>query len=256
MKCPICGFKFREGWSQCDEGHVFEQSTDTLVAAGAGGGGGSVSVPAGVTVERRRPARAADLISDVVVPAVQALITGLLVMIGTGTLAALLGMVWAWVPDALPVGGVAGFIGMARAWYLLLQEHRDLLWEIETRTGRDLDGDGKVGRPKPKKETTPIEVHIPPGVDQKGKRILFMNLPASPEKLRIFARGVLNGQPTTEGAWSGSGRLFSKPVFIRLRDELIERKLAAWRDPEAHAQGWFMLSVGQWVLRQLAEEGT
>lgn len=245
MKCPICGYNITRGgeWSRTDY-HTFEQTTDFMPTGGTRAPAPVAAVPAGVTLKRQRPARAATLRSDVAVPCIQSVITGLLAIMGGGGIAAAAG--W----DVLIVSAIVGAIVTGAAWYLLLRQHSDLLWEIETITGVDLDGDGEKGRPK---ESTPVEVHIPPGKDQEGKQTLFMDLPAPPDVLRIFARAVLSGQPMTEGAWSGKGRLFSKPEFILLRDELIDRKLAAWRNPKHHAQGCYLRKSGKYVFRQLAQ---
>jgi hypothetical protein len=251
-RCPICGYDFRGGWSQCDSGHIFEQSTDTLVTAGMGASpltGSRIlaaAVPAGVTMERRRPARAADLRSDVVVPFIQATITGLLGTVGGSALAMLVNLAGANLDIAI-VGGAAGLITAGAMWWVLLQEHRDLLWEIETRTGIDLDGDGKAGVPT----TTRLEVTIP-ATEQSGQQTLILDgLNAKPEQLRTWARGMLQGR-MAESEWYGKGRLFSKGQFYALRQEFIDRGLMAWINPDAHAQGTELTAVGRAVCRWLA----
>jgi hypothetical protein len=239
MKCPICGYN-GGGWSQCDN-HVFEQVADALMPAGRPPlTPATAAVPAGMTMERRRPARAADLRSDVAVPCLQATITGLLATVGGGGVAALVG--W----DVLGVGAVVGGVATGVAWYLLLRQHRDLLWDIETITGVDLDGDGKAGTPA----TTRLEVTIP-ATEQHGQQTLILDgLDATPEQLRTWARGMLQGR-MAESEWYGKGRLFSKGQFYALRQEFIERGLMAWVNEQAHAQGTELTAVGRWVCRGL-----
>lgn len=102
------------------------------------------TIPAGVQVEMAVPARVASFTADVVVPASQAVVTGVLVA-GLATFAA----------DRLGYGDDlrTWFLGWALAvsglaWVVLLREHRRLLWSLETATGADLDKDGHVGKPR------------------------------------------------------------------------------------------------------------
>lgn len=247
MECPICGYKSGGGWSRCDS-HVFEQVADfgpvTRPAPGRPPLGRSptpaiAAVPAGVTLERRRPARAADLRSDVAVPCVQAAITGLLATGVSGGVAALVS------GDVLTAGGVFGGLVTGVAWLLLLWQHRDLLWERETITGIDLDGDGQTG-----KSMTRIEVKIP-ATEQRGSQTKIIDLPATPEQLRTLAQGMLDKR-MAEGEWCGKGKLFSKPKFYTLRQELIDRGLMVWVNPKAHTQGTELTAVGRSVFRRLA----
>jgi hypothetical protein len=247
-RCPICGFEPRGGWSRCDS-HVFEQVADVLMPAGRVPPltPATATVPAGVTMERRRPARAADLRSDVAVPCVQAVITGLLATVGGGGVAALVNLAGANLDIAI-VGGVVGSLTAGAMWWVLLQEHRDLLWEIETRIGIDLDGDGKAGTPT----MTRLEVTIP-ATEQHGQQTLILDgLDATPEQLRTWAKGMLAGR-MAESEWYGKGRLFSKGQFYALRQEFIDRGLMAWINPDAHAQGTELTAVGRWACRGLAQ---
>lgn len=241
MECPICGYKSGGGWSRCDS-HVFEQVADfgpaTRPAPGRSPTPAIAAVPAGVTLERRRPARAADLRSDVAVPFIQAVITGLLAT-GIGGGVAVCGK-W----DVAAVGGVVGGLVMGGAWLLLLREHRDLLWETEEITGLDLDGDGHVGAPV----STTLEITIP---GDHGKQTKIADLPAAPEQLRALAQGMLRGR-MAETEWYGRGKLFSKGKFYALRQELIDRGLMVWVNPKAHTQGTELTAVGRSVFRRLA----
>lgn len=255
MKCPIydmeCPMIGGSEWSQTDY-HTFEQVADFGPIAGRAAPARApmpaiAAVPAGVTLERKRPARAATLQSDVAVPCIQSVITGLLAIVGGGGVAAAAG--W----DVLIVSAVVGAIVTGTAWYLLLRQHSDLLWEVETITGLDLNKDGHKGKP-PKKETTPLEIHIPPGQDGQGPQTLFVDLPTTIEKLRAFARAVLGGRSMSESGWTGGGRLFGKTEFVGVRDELIERGLIRWNNPEAHAQGCSLTAVGRWAFRNLAKK--
>ena len=91
--------------------------------------------------EERTARREPDLIPDVIVPALQAFGTGLLVLLGVGLLA--WALAWSWrVPVAL--GGLAWVI----AWFWRLGIVTSLLWAVETWTQHDLDNDHTIGKPQ------------------------------------------------------------------------------------------------------------
>lgn len=242
MKCPICGYNITRGgeWSRTDY-HTFEQTTDFMPTGGTRAPAPVAAVPAGVTLKRQRPARAATLRSDVAVPCIQSVITGLLAIMGGGGIAAAAG--W----DVLIVSAIVGAIVTGAAWYLLLRQHSDLLWEIETITGVDLDGDGQTGKPS----VTRLKVEIP-ATEQRGSQTKILELDATPEELKAWAKGMLIGR-MAESDWVGKGRLFSKDRFRSLRGECIERGLMRWTNPKAHAQGVEFTAVGRWVFKKLAE---
>lgn len=199
------------------------------------------TLPPGAEAEIAQPARPANLASDVLVPLVQALVTGALL---GGLVVFTLGEI---VPD-LDVDPLKAWAGLALAistvaWLLLLGQTRRLLWALEKVTRLDLDGDRQVGQPSP---VVRVEV-------TNGQREMYLDLPGRPEALATMALGVLNGRSLAEGTWSGRGGLFSRSEFRQIRDILIERGLAVWRNPEAKAQGVELTAAGRAVFRRLAE---
>jgi len=85
-----------------------------------------------------------------------------------------------------------------------------------------------------------------------GRSLQFIDLPANEQQLLALANGVLSGATLSEGAWSGSGRPFTRAEFRALRDELIRRNLATWRNPEAPAQGVELTLPGKAIMRRFA----
>ena len=191
-------------------------------------------------METAIPARPASIVADLLVPLGQALVTG-------GLLAGLLVFVSPRWSRAGPLtcsrcGRSRRLAITASAWLVLLGQTRRLLWAVERLTGRDLDGDGQAGEPQV------IRVEV-----TNGKQEVYLDLPGKPQALATLARGVLNGRSFAEDTWSGRGGLFSRSEFRQLRDTLIERGLAVWRNPNAKAQGVELTAAGRAVFRRLAE---
>lgn len=248
MKCPCCGYDMIGGgnWSQF---HTFEQVADFGLAGRAAPtrppAPAIAAVPPGVTLKRQRPARAATVPSDVFVPCAQSLISGLLATIAATAIAVALKS-----KDAALIGLGAGAALMIIAWVLLLWQHRSLLWETETLTGLDLDGDGEKGEPS---TTTTLEITTP-ATDGRGPQIAILrDLEATPQQLRIWAAGMLAGRMSENDWCVGPAKLFQRPQFKRLRQQFIDRKLMVWKDAGAHWQGTELTSMGRRVCQILKD---
>ena len=88
--------------------------------------------------------------------------------------------------------------------------------------------------------------------EDQGRHIEFIDLPHA-DRLPVLAAGLLAGRSFNQAAWTGAGGLFSRAEFDQLRDVLIERGLAAWKNPNARAQGVELTAAGRAVMRRLAE---
>jgi hypothetical protein len=192
-------------------------------------------------IETSAPARAADIKADLLVPLGQALVTGAFVG-GLGIMAAV--KVQPGV-DALAVWVIVSGLVATGVWVYLLRESRRLLWQRETVTGRDLNGDGVIGQPV---ALPPLRVEV-----TSGQKQIYLELPGKPEALAMLARGVLAGRPMAEDSWSGGAGPFSRSEFRAIRDTLIERGLATWRNPDAKAQGCELTHAGRAMFRRLAD---
>ncbi len=230
--CPFCERPLgsvggADGWKQRD-------FREFAFAAGA------PAVQPGVRYERRRPARSANIESDVAVPGVQALITGLIGGIAGGIVAMLVHAPkpWAW-------GLAIGVITTAVTWILLLVDHRQLLWEIEEVIGRDLDDDGIVGDPDPPApEERLILVHDAGRHHQVNERARF----------EAFIRGCeVHG--TSQNYWEGPGRL-EREEYLRWRDALIRLGWAKWRNPRHPRQGWVLLFPAEEIISGMFRSGS
>ena len=194
--------------------------------------------------------RTISMETDAWLPAAQGLLVGgaWALVVGLGTLA---GVVWAGVPWWLPLFAMVGVFAVVFAVQLTatIRERRELLWKREEREGRDLDGDGEVG--KPERQTLTVELVTR---HAGGQRIQVIDLGIEPEKATALAKGLMVGlQSFSEGSWTGSGGMFSKREFRELRGELLERGLLEWRNAAAPAQGVVLTAPGRAVFRQLAQ---
>lgn len=218
--CLFCGRPFTGGeWAE-KKPHTFNLGD---------------GIAAGVTLERRSPARSATFQADVAVPLAQSLVTGL--FLGSA----------AWAVVDVATGLAFGLGCAALCWLILTDQHRRLLWNIETWTGADLDGDGETGKP----QTTRIEISE---TDGKRRRLINLDTNIPLEKQIKFAKGVQRGKPLSEREWTGTGRLFTDAEFEELRDALMARGYAKWRNPRHRKQGWILTGRGEKVMQRLAQE--
>jgi len=119
------------------------------------------AIPAGAELSRQEPARPATFAADLLVPLGQAVTSGLLL----GGLAAFVANRAGYHDwPALWLGLGLGI--SAVAWLVLLGQHRRLLWAIETVTGKDLDKDGKTGKPAERL----VIVNAPQAQEQSAKQ--------------------------------------------------------------------------------------
>jgi hypothetical protein len=147
--------------------------------------------------------------------------------------------------DAFRLWALSALVISTATWWILLFQTRKLLWAVERVTGRDIDGDQVIGQPV---ALPPIQVEV-----TSGQKQVYLELPGKPEALAALARGVLAGRPMAEDSWSGRAGPFSRSEFRQIRDTLIERGLATWRNPDAKAQGCELTAAGRAVFRRLAD---
>lgn len=138
------------------------------------------------SVSFETPARSATKEADVVVPLMQALITGAFVgagvaIAGVGAVMAGVNLPW-WAP--FPAGLVTTLATAGIRWGGLLDDSRALLRKVESYVGHDLDGDGAVGAP----ETVALRVET-----TDGKRMTYDTLAHLPE-LRLAFQALRGGR--------------------------------------------------------------
>lgn len=159
--------------------------------------------------------------TEVLVPTFQALVVSVAwaVLAGmvVGLLAQPLGLRWWMIPVvALAVVVVLFALQVTR----LINERRDLLWKREEIENRDLDGDGLVGKPPPRRDLGLVYVRDP----YRQKRIVRAT------DFRHFLREAYGGHGTTWRVWDGaalpSGRKMTRPAWEDWTGRLIQAGLA------------------------------
>lgn len=166
------------------------------------------------TLERQTAVRAPSVEADVRVPLQQAFASGWFGAVAGAALAVLL------LRDVLAIvgGALAGFVLVAgAAWFVLLADHRRMLWEFERATVA------------PSAQAAPAELRVAIShYDQNGRfvRMEYLDIPGiSEEQLKQFARRVTDGAPLAVTAWTGRGGLFSRSQYDTLMSELMRAGL-------------------------------
>ena len=81
---------------------------------------------------------------------------------------------------------------------------------------------------------------------------MMISLEIDPDRLRQFAKGLVEGRSTGTSTWTGERGLFERTEFEQLRDELISRGFAKWS--KSKNRGWHLTSKGTAWFTALAEE--
>lgn len=149
--------------------------------------------------------------------AAMAVVAAILVAVPRDLLAPLLPLVL--VPVAL--GIVAGFRVAAREWGEFTDKVKASRWLVELAAGRDLDGDGHVGRPP-----IIVEGAAHPTTREQRHR----------QELDEFRTWILSLD--TGGTAYRQQAGITRREYERRRDSLIRAGKAEWVDPENHRAGW------------------
>jgi hypothetical protein len=149
-----------------------------------------------------------------------------------------------WPLVLAPAGGLAiaiwrYFDGLALA--------RGLLEIVETITGKDIDHNGKVGKPEP-----PHTVRVELGETNQGyRRWQYADFAIEPALLVKLAQVVLSGESFSERTATDIG--LTQKDFAGLRDEFIARGLAKWNHPERRQQGVSLTRGGLLALQVIVD---
>lgn len=178
------------------------------------------------------------------IPLLQAACSGVLL----GALAAALLYLLELSALVLMLSAVIAALVASVAWVSGLRFWREMVSSI----------DGKVERipltsyvePEQLPEPGSVRVEL---IQDSGRAGSYITLPASPGKLRALASGLLSGKSFTEAVWCGSGGLFSRSEYCKLRDEMLRRGLLALNSPSTPARGYKLTRGGEACIRYLAE---
>jgi hypothetical protein len=182
------------------------------------------------------------LISDVLVPVLQAAISGAL-------LAALLVFVVSEVApgfggDLLKVWAITALAITAGAWLLLLGQTRRLLWTVERLTGQDLNRNGVIGKPQ--------ERLVIVNAAKSSQQSAQAENQERAEGFRDFVE-LLDVRGTDLRAWE---KRIGRETYQAYRDALIRLGWARWRSVAADGtpntkQGWELTAEPSWILDRI-----
>jgi hypothetical protein len=104
--------------------------------------------------------------------------------------------------------------------------------------------------PPPPEPRKPINVYYTNEAGFQAARHYY--LPVTDRQLELLARGLLvEAKPFSERAWAGKYRPFSITEFEALRDEMVTRQLAEWKDPDARQLGLRLTAEGHRIMEQV-----
>lgn len=186
--------------------------------------------------EHRRPARAANVASDVATPALQAFISGVAAAAVAIVPAAALDLSWLVVPTA-------GALAFAGSWLMLLREDRASLWETET---FQREPDAAVDVPTPSAPSTRLAVSL-------GNSHHERELPIPPDVLLRLARSLAGGGHTfSERELVGAGLMTGRAQYESVRDALLSMGWLRWKSSDRR-QGLDWTGPGRAGLQALAD---
>lgn len=180
--------------------------------------------------------------SEVLIPAVQTFLTG--IILGTG--AALL----AWLAGSekyLEWGIAVWAATMIISWLMLLGRSWRL---IERVLGVDLNNDGIIGEPELEPPLPKVRVIVDQIDGHAGE---FIDLTLEPERLVGVSRSLMEGSTFSHSSLAGPGRPLTRAEYEQLRDEFLRRGLIRWYDDRAHNQGLRLTAKGQALTRHFAQ---
>jgi hypothetical protein len=199
------------------------------------------AIPPGVEAETSTPARPAGFVSDVLVPLVQALITGAL----------LAGVVVFAVArtdydgDLLGLWGILALTISSVAWLVLLGQTRRLLWVLERVTGADLDGDGVKGKPQER-------VVIVNAARAQAEAAQQENADRASQFAQFVA--ALPTKGTAARVWEGE---LGRETYQQYRAALIRLGWAKWNSLDGDGQpnerkGWALTIPAEDILKRIS----
>lgn len=175
--------------------------------------------------------------SGVLIPLLQALVTGLVYGIGVSVVAWVMNMMGFDQAEWWKIGLGAFLLAFARAWLYLLKEWRKYIY------GEEQPDYPTVIEP----QTVKLEISA-----NDGRTMQFIDLPADTRQLIQLGQGITEGLSFTEAQWVGRGQPFTRTEFVRLRSELIKRGFLAWNSDLDPARGVRVTGKGRAVMRQFA----
>ena len=190
--------------------------------------------------EFRRPARPANVASDVATPALQSLVTAAAAAFVSIVPAVAFDLSWLVVPTA-------GAIAFAASWAALLRDGRASLWEVETYQREPATPPAPALPPaEPARSVTRLAVTL-------GNTHQERELPIEPDVLLRLARALAgNAHSFSERELVGAGLLSGRAQYEQVRDTLVVMGWLRWKAADRR-QGLDWTAPGRAGLRALAD---
>lgn len=178
--------------------------------------------------------------TDVVLPALQALVSGLILGVACWAIASLAGIDRSW---AYGVGAWAFVTTLA--WLLLLRRSLQL---VEQLLGVDLDRDGFIGEPAIVEPVTRVDLVDNNSAYPGGQ---FLALPV--DRVRMVAISLeLERGASFSHSLAGPSKALTRGEYERLRDYLLREGLLRWNSDYSRKEGLALTGKGRALVRGFA----
>jgi len=174
-----------------------------------------------------------DIESGVLVPVLQACVTGLLA--GCAVLAG--GVMWRW-QYTFPGSSLVACVVVFASWLFFRVEVGRRLDVASGVTLNQTPGETPAGQPEPIRGFQ-LEVDY-----NEGRAGDYLSFGVEPERFTAWCQGVASGRGLAEDSWTGSAGLFSKSEYRQLREQLVERGFLRLRGKH-HSQGFQLTGKGK-----------
>jgi len=195
--------------------------------------------PGSMVWEKRSLQREPNIEADFLLPVLQAfgVASALLILSALAALA----FDWTWHVPAVAFGLALAYMLVARLRFM-----DSLLWSVETLTGYDVNGDGKVGEPAAFTLANPAQARQAAAIAEatteseahKAELLAFVH--------RCYTVGT--GERSHGVRASGSDR----EAYVRQRDVLLSLGIARWKHDGRPRAGWVMAVSHQKALQIIA----
>lgn len=177
-------------------------------------------------------------LAGVVIPALQALVSGVAVGVMIGSLAYIFG-----VAHFLAVGLLSTGLGGGLAWLISLSWWRSRVYRSNPPRLPGVMGSGEVLRLQ-------VAVTDPGSAFERG---VWASLPVDRDALIEIARKLARGANFSHASLSGKYAPMSRKQYEAVRDEFLRRGLVYWNSPHSRNQGLSLSRAGVAAVRRLAE---
>jgi len=177
--------------------------------------------------------------SGVVVPGLQAVVTGLLCGLLACILAGLFhwGSPWSW-------GGVVGAVAVLLAWLVFRAE----VVERQPGTHRESNNDVIF---TPRRRVYAGESALKLSIDwDSGRSGLFDDLQVSDEMFIAWGCAVASGRSLAEANWTGAAGIFTRSAYHAFLGRMIYHGMVRSRS-KAHNQGYMLSAKGEAVTDEI-----